>query len=140
MKISIGADHRGFSLKTNIIQHFDEHEWLDVGTYTDQRTDYPLFARKVCQDLLTGVADCGVLLCGTGNGIAMAANRHKGIYAAIAWTADIARLAKEHDNANVLVLPASCIDPGDALIIVEAWLQAEFYGGRYQQRLEMLDE
>jgi len=140
MKISIGADHRGYSLKKVIIEHFRHYEWLDVGTDSDQRTDFPIFAKRVCENIRQGTADCGVLLCGTGNGIAIAANRYKGIYAAVAWNDEIARLAKEHDNANVLVLPAAYLEPREAFAILDTWLQARFQGGRYQKRLAMIDE
>jgi ribose 5-phosphate isomerase B len=140
MKISIGADHRGFALKTNIIEHFDEHEWLDVGTYSDQRTDYPLFARRVCQDIVSQVADCGILICATGVGMAIAANRFKNIYAALCWNVDIARLAKQHDGTNVLVLPSDFISAEQAFAMIDVWLTAEFKEGVYQRRLEIIDE
>jgi ribose 5-phosphate isomerase B len=140
MKISIGADHRGFALKTNIIEHGEEHEWLDVGTYSEQRTDYPIFSRRVCEDILSGNAECGIVLCGSGVGASIAANRFRGIYAALCWSVAIARLAKEDDNANVLVLPADFVTPDLALSIIDVWLKAEFKGGIYQRRLEMIDE
>lgn len=140
MKISIGADHRGFALKTNIIEHGEEYEWLDVGTYSEQRTDYPIFSRRVCEDILSGNAECGIILCGSGVGASVAANRFRGIYAALCWNVDIARLAKEDDNANVLVLPADFVTSDLALSIIDVWLKAEFKGGIYQRRLEMIDE
>jgi ribose 5-phosphate isomerase B len=140
MKISIGADHRGFALKTNIIEHFEEHEWLDVGTYSDQRTDHPIFAKRVCQDILSGEAEAGILICASGVGISIAANRFKNIYAALCWNAEVARLAKEDDNANVLVLPAFFVSPDLAFSTIDVWLKAEFKGGIYQRRLEMIDE
>ena len=140
MKISIGADHRGFALKTRIVDHFDEHEWLDVGCYAPQRTDYPLFAKRVCQDVLDGTADRGVLLCGSGVGMSVAANRHPKIYAALCWNAEIARMAREDDGTNVLVLPADFVDVETAFNMLDIWLTAEFKGGLYQRRLEMIDE
>jgi ribose 5-phosphate isomerase B len=140
MKISIGADHRGFALKTNIVEHGEEHEWLDVGTYSEQRTDYPIFARRVCEDILSDNAGCGIILCGSGVGASIAANRFKGIYAALCWNVDIARLAKEDDNANVLVLPSDFVNAELALSIIDVWLNSEFKGGMYQRRLEMIDE
>ncbi|MFA6263907.1 MAG: ribose 5-phosphate isomerase B [Candidatus Babeliales bacterium] len=140
MKISIGADHRGYALKTNIIEHGEEHEWLDVGTYSEQRTDYPIFARRVCEDILSDNAMCGIVLCGSGVGASIAANRFKGIYAALCWNVDIARSAKEDDNANVLVLPADFVNAELAISIIDVWLKSEFKGGMYQRRLEMIDE
>lgn len=140
MKISIGADHRGFQLKANIIDHFDQYEWLDVGTYSQDRTDYPIYAKRVCSDITKGDADRGILLCGSGVGICIAANRCKGIYAALCWNSKIAAMAVEDDGANVLVLPADFISQDQAFSIIETWLKAEFKGGVYQRRLEMMDE
>jgi len=139
MKISIGADHRGYALKQNIIQHFTQLQWEDVGTHSAERTDYPLFAQQVCKNILTRRTEAGILLCGSGNGVAIAANRFKGIYAALCWTPILAQRAKEHDGANVLVLPADYISMQDAYACVQAWLSASFLGGRYQNRLDMLD-
>lgn len=140
MKISIGADHRGFQLKTKIIDHFEGHEWLDVGTYSDQRTDYPIYAKRVCQDIKQGVAERGILLCGSGVGICIAANRCKGVYAALCWNPEVACMAVEDDGANVLVIPADFVSAEQAFAIVQAWLTAEFKGGVYQRRLDMIDE
>jgi len=140
MKISIGADHRGLSLKTNIMEHLDEHEWLDVGTYTEQRTHYPIFAKRVCQDIIDGVAQCGILICASGIGMSVAANRCKGIYAALCWNVEVARLAKEDDGTNVLVLPSDFVSAETALSIIDVWLHAEFKEGVYRRRLEMIDE
>jgi ribose 5-phosphate isomerase B len=140
MKITIGADHRGFLLKSNIIEHLDEHEWLDVGCYSEQRTDYPLFSKRVCEDIINGVADCGILICGSGIGMSIAANRYHGIYAALVWNTELARMAKEDDGANVLVLPAGFVSNELALEMIDIWLKADFKEGIYQRRLEMIDE
>jgi ribose 5-phosphate isomerase B len=140
MKISIGADHRGFQLKTSIIEHLDEHEWLDVGCYSEQRTDYPIFAKRVCEDIINAVADCGILICASGVGMAMAANRYKGIYAALSWNTETARSAKEDDGANVLVLPSDFVSAEAAFTMIDIWLKAEFKEGVYQRRLELIDE
>lgn len=140
MKITIGADHRGFQLKTKIIEYFDHYEWLDVGTYSEQRTDYPIYAKRVCQDIKQEGAQRGILLCGSGIGACIAANRNKGIYAALCWNPEVARMAVEDDGANVLVLPADFVSPEQAFAIVQAWLKAEFKGGIYQRRLDMIDE
>lgn len=140
MNVSIGADHRGFKLKSFIINYFKEHHWLDVGTDSEERTDYPLFAQKVCHDVLERSADCGIVICGSGIGVSIAANRFKGIYAALCWDPEVARHAREYDGANVLALPANFVTPEVAVDIVNAWSGAEFKGGIYKKRLEMIEE
>ncbi len=139
MKISIGADHRGFALKQELIKHFYTITWSDVGTFDTMRTHYPLFARRVCESVLAKECDFGIVICGSGVGASIAANRHKGIYAALCWNEDVARLAKEHDNANVLVLPADFVSVQEAFAVCNAWLAASFKGGVYQERLSMID-
>ena len=140
MKISIGADHRGFELKQHLISYFAAYEWVDQGADSTQRSDYPIFAQRVCIDILNARAELGVLICGSGIGIAMAANRYKKIYAALCWSRDVAVLAREDDGANVLVLPADFITPEQAVDIFQAWQQATFKEGVYQKRLEMIDQ
>lgn len=140
MKISIGADHRGYELKRAIIEHFRQYQFLDVGTFSLERTDYPLFAKKVCADILAGNASLGILICGSGIGMSIAANRYKKIYAALCWAPEVAHYAKKHDGANVLVLPADFVDTELALNIISSWLETGFEGGRYERRLCMLDE
>lgn len=140
MKITIGADHRGFPLKGEIIASFRQIEWLDVGTNSAERTDYPLYAKRVCKDVLDGKAQAGIVICGSGVGVSMAANRFKGIYAALCWNRAVAQVAKEHDKANVLIIPADFVGTSEAVAIVNAWLDATFKGGRYQDRLTMIDE
>jgi len=140
MKISIGADHRGFSLKESIKKQFSEIEWLDVGTHDEARTDYPLYAQRVTDAVLSGLCDRGILICGSGIGIAMAANRVKKIYAALCWNPAVARVARAHDGCNVLVLPADFITHDVGAAIITAWLETPFEGGRYQERLNMIDK
>lgn len=137
--ISIGADHRGYDLKIKIIEHFKDIKWIDVGTNSKERTDYPIFAQKVCKSILEKEADFGVLLCGSGIGVGIAANRFKGIYAGVCWNAEIAKLAKADDNINVLVLPADFIGTEQAFLLVKIWLETEFKDGHYQKRLDMID-
>jgi ribose 5-phosphate isomerase B len=141
--IAIGVDHRGFELKKYLVQQsrigaFDV-VWYDVGTSEARRTDYPLYVEPVCSLIKDKIVDFGVLACGTGIGMTIAANRFKGIYAGLVWNETIARLAKEDDNVNVLVLPADFIDQAQGLIIIEAWLSAKFKGGRYAQRIALID-
>ena len=142
MKIIIGSDHRGYTLKKLIKQNFKEKEieLLDAGTDNgNDNVDYPIFTKRVCEAVLSGEADRGILICGSGIGVSIAANRFPKIYAALCWTPEIARLAREHDLANVLALAADFTSPEDALKIAESWLKAEFLGGKYQRRLEMLE-
>ena len=146
MKIVIGADHRGFHLKLNLVEQVrkttkgEAIEWLDVGAFTAERTDYPLYAEPACVEILQGKADKGILICGTGVGMSIAANRFPGIYAGLVWNVSSAHLSKEHDGVNMLVLPSDFVSIHDAISMVHAWLDAEFKGGRYQERLAMIEE
>lgn len=139
MKIAIGTDHRGFAHKEFIKKQCVEHQWTDVGAYDDQRSDYPLYAQRVVELILSGAVDCGVLLCSTGIGMAIAANRHTSIYAAVVWNENVARQAKAEDNMNVLVLPADCVSFDQSVAIIQEWLATSFKGGRYAERLAMID-
>lgn len=142
--IAIGTDHRGFALKEFIKQQTTcgtyTITWDDCGAFDDERSDYPVFAHLVCQRILTDRTSLGVLLCGSGIGMAIAANRFPGIYAGLVWSAQVARLAREDDNCNVISLAADFCDEKLAKKILESWLQAEFKGGRYAERIAMLDD
>ena len=140
MKIAIGADHRGFLHKEFIKQHMSSIEWVDVGTHNQDRTDYPIFSDKVVHLMVTHAVDCGILICASGGGMAIAANRHKNIYAVVAWNSEIAKQCKQEDNANILVLPADFVSCDDAVVMIEQWLAQEFKGGRYAQRIAMIDK
>ncbi len=142
MKIAIGADHHGFAGKEFIKENLSikDIEWLDVGTFDEERTDYPIFAQKVCKTMQEGQADRGILLCATGIGMSIAANRFKKIYAGLAWNEEIARLSREDDNANVLVLPSDYVSNELMVAMVHAWLAASFNEGRYEQRIAMIDQ
>ena len=139
MKIIIGSDHRGFQLKQALIAHFTDVDWVDVGTDNQKRVDYPTFAQSVCEAILRKHADRGILICGSGVGMAIAANRYKKIYAALCWEPEVARIAREDDGINVLALPSDFIDEIEAIAIVKAWCEAEFKGDEYKERLEMVD-
>ena len=142
MKIAIGADHRGFKQKTIILSALAQEAdvaCIDVGTETSERTDYPIYAQAVVRLMLNGEAQLGILLCGSGAGIAIAANRYTGIYAGVAWLAEVAAVIKEHDNVNVLVIPSDYVSDEQVMPIVKAWLQARFKEGRYAERLCMID-
>jgi len=142
-KIVIGTDHHGFNIKQYLmnLKNIGKHEilWIDVGANSDERVDYPLYAQRAVKVLQKQAADVGILLCGTGVGMSMAANRFKGMFAALSWNQEIARRSKEEDGANILVLPADYLDNTQAVLIIQAWLDAEFLGGHYQKRLEQLD-
>ena len=142
--IAIGADHRGYRYKASLMNRFaiagHTINWIDVGTYNETRTDYPEYAKVVCEKIKEGEAQYGILFCGTGIGMAIVANRYKGIYAGVAWNEQVARLSKEDDNVNVLVIPADFVTEDEIHDMVRAWLTASFLEGRYQKRLSMIDE
>jgi len=147
MIIAIGADHRGFAQKQFIIQSLHDLkiagtviELLDVGSFNEQRSDYPEYAIAVCKALGQGKAQLGILLCGTGVGMTIVANRFAGIYAGLAWTDEIAHLNREHDNVNVLVLPSDYISHEQAVKMIMVWLDAQFLGDRYKERIVMIDK
>lgn len=145
MHIVIGADHHGFHLKEAIIECLVEtptHQsinWVDVGCFSDVVCEYPEQAKLAVDMMREGQAELGILLCGTGIGMAIAANRFAGIYSGVAWDEEIARLSRQHDNVNILVLPADYLTIGQATAIINAWLGASFLGERHQKRLEQLD-
>jgi ribose 5-phosphate isomerase B len=139
MRIAIGTDHRGFMHKEYIKRALPTVNWLDVGCFSTDRCDYPPFAQEVVHALRTKTADLGVLLCGSGIGMSIAANRFSGIYAGLVWNTEVARMAREDDNVNILVLPSDLLGKEEAVTCITAWLEATFKGGRYQERLEMMD-
>ena len=146
MSIAIGADHRGFLYKRDLMQctyladSLLSFSWHDVGGWTDERSDYPEFAQAAVELIIQGAVSRAVLICGTGIGMAIAANRIPYIYAGVAWNEDVARRAREDDNVNVLVLPADYITSEMAHECFKAWLTATFRGERYAERLRQIDE
>jgi ribose 5-phosphate isomerase B len=140
MKVAIGSDHRGYLLKEQIKSTFspDNIEFSDLGTKSAESCDFPDHAFPVAQAVAGGRADRGILICSTGNGMAMSANKVKGIRAALALTPDMARLSRQHNNANILVLPADFVDLQMVPKIVKVWLETEFEGGRHQRRLDKI--
>jgi len=141
-KIALGADHAGFEEKEKIKATLNELgiEFEDMGTDGDASVDYPDFARKVAEAVGRGEYEQGILVCGSGTGMAISANKVKGVRAAVAWNEDIARLAREHNNANVLSLPARFTSDDEAAKIVKAWFAADFEGGRHERRVEKITE
>lgn len=144
INIAIGTDHRGFKLKEFLISQKIIGKfaitWHDVGTHNCERTDYPLFVPPVINLIDTGQVNSGILICGSGIGMSIAANRFKKIYAGLVWNATVARLAKEDDNVNVLILPSDFITCGESLDIISAWLSASFKGEIYAHRISMIDK
>jgi len=139
--IVIGSDHAGFDLKQKVITYLKSKKIKveDKGCYSSERADYPDFGHLVATSVLNKEAELGILMCGSGNGIAMSANKHNGIRAALCWDKEIASLARQHNNANILVLPARFISEQSAFDCIDAFLSAEFEGGRHQQRVEKID-
>lgn len=139
--IPIGADHAGFELKNRLVEALRAlgYEPEDVGTHSSESVDYPDYAHVVADRVSRGEVQRGVLLCGTGLGMAFAANRHHGVRAAVAWTPDIAKLAREHNDANVLVLPSRFLGEDESLEILKTWLDTPFAGGRHSRRIAKID-
>jgi len=140
MKIAIGNDHAGTEYK-NAIVHFLEkngHEVVNCGTNSNDSVDYPDFAHQVAKRINNVEADLGVLLCGTGNGVAITANKHPKVRAGLAWTKEIAAIIKQHNNANILVIPARFTSQPQAVAMVESFLNTDFEGGRHQRRIDKI--
>ncbi len=140
MKIALGADHAGYELKYKIGRHLRQKgvEVQDEGTYSGESVDYPDYARPVARDVSQGRADLGILVCGSGIGMAMTANKVAGIRAANVCSEYQAQLSREHNNANVLTLGARILKDDEALRIVDTWLATTFAGGRHERRLEKI--
>ena len=140
MKIGICSDHAGLEYKTRIISYLlsKGYEVYNFGTDSPESCDYPDFAHELATAIESGDVDCGVALCGTGNGMAMTLNHHKGIRAGLAWGTAIAALCKQHNNANVLVLPARFISYQMCTSCIRTWLSTSFEGGRHQRRIEKI--
>lgn len=140
MKIAIAADHAGFELKSILLPFLTQQgiSFEDLGTYSLDSMDYPDVAHPLADRVESGEAEFGILICGSANGVAMAANKHQGIRAAICWKTEIAALARQHNNANVLCLPARFISSDEAFEITNIFLQTSFEGGRHQRRVEKI--
>lgn len=138
--IAIGSDHGGFELKEHVKKHFDEFgiEYKDYGTYSEESVDYPDCAKPVCEAVQNKTADCGVLICGTGIGISIAANKHKGIRAALCSDVYSAKMTKMHNDANIICLGGRVVGRELAFMIIDEWLATEFEGGRHCQRLDKI--
>lgn len=140
MKIGICSDHAGLEYKTKLISYLlgKGFEVINFGTDSTDSCDYPDFAHPLATAVEKGECECGIALCGTGNGMAMTLNHHQGIRAGLAWNTAVAGLVKEHNDANVLVMPARFISYRMAVSIVRTWLSTEFAGGRHLRRIDKI--
>lgn len=142
MKIAVASDHGGFELARAVKKHLEERKLsvLDLGTDSTESVDYPAYGQACAEAVASGRADLGIVCCGTGIGISIAANKVKGIRCAVVTTPFMAEMAKRHNNANVLALGGRVLLESDALDLVDIWLDTEFEGGRHQRRVDMLDQ
>ena len=140
-RIPIGADHAGYPLKERLVTELKAlgYDPIDVGTHSTEATDYPDYAHSVAHQVEVGEAKRGVLLCGSGLGMSYAANRHQGVRAAVAWTPEVARLSRAHNDANVLVLPSRFVSEREGVDILKAWLDTPFEGGRHERRIQKIE-
>lgn len=137
-RIAIGADHAGYDYKQQLIEFLKEENVEDFGTFSSESVDYPDFAHQVASVIGKGDYDLGILVCGSANGVAITANKHQGIRAAICWTEELAELARLHNNANILCIPARFISASLAKVITQKFLNTEFEGGRHANRVNKI--
>ena len=140
MKIAIGNDHAGTEYKLTIVEYLKSKgfEVTNYGTNENHSVNYPDFVHPVANDIATGTADLGVLICGSGNGVAMTANKYNEVRAGLCWTKEIVELTRQHNNANILCLPARFISVHQAVTMVETFLTTNFEGGRHQNRVKKI--
>jgi len=142
MRVSIGSDHRGVRIKSKLLTTLQAcgHEVCDHGTHDEQSVDYPDFAASVCQDVASGKSERGILICGTGIGMAIAANKFRGVRAANCYDEVMAEICRRHNNVNVLCLPGDLIGDRPIDDLVKIWLTTEFEAGRHERRLEKIHQ
>ncbi len=140
MKLVIGGDHAGYEYKKQVIKHLAGRniEVIDKGPYSGVSVDYPDFVHPVCHSLVSGTVELGILICGSGNGVAITANKYESIRCGLCWTPELAALTRSHNNANILALPARFIDINTAIDIVNAFIDTPFEGGRHTRRVEKI--
>lgn len=138
LKLAIGADHAGFEYKEVLKEFLNEYEVTDFGTHSPDSVDYPDFAHPVASAVEKGEADFGILVCGSAQGVAITANKHQGIRAAVAWLTDIAQLSRQHNNANVICIPARFVSADLAKEMVTTFLATPFEGGRHANRVNKI--
>ena len=139
-KIAIGSDHAGYELKEKVKKHLISNniKVKDFGPFSEERADYPDYAHPVATAVENKNVDLGILICGSGNGINMTANKHQGIRSALCWREDIAEMARLHNNANIIALPARYIEEEEALKCVDIFLRTDFEGGRHAGRVDKI--
>lgn len=139
--LAIGSDHAGFALKQEVVHHLKTIgvTVTDMGTHNTDSVDYPDFAHAVANAVATNQVPLGILICGSGQGVNITANKHHGVRSALCWTAEIATLARQHNNANILALPGRFISLADAKAMIEAFLTTPYEGGRHQLRVEKIE-
>lgn len=140
MTIAIGNDHAGTQYKEEVVKLLESRgiQVINHGTNSEESVDYPDFVHPVANDVEKGRSDLGIIICGSGNGASMTANKHKGIRSALCWTAEIAKLAREHNDANILSIPSRFVSLNQAVDIVKVFLDTKFEGGRHQNRIEKI--
>lgn len=140
IKVAIASDHAGFALKKRIEKYMTElgYEMVDYGTYSEESCDYPDFAHPAADAVESNECEFGIGMCGSGNGMQITLNKHQGIRAALCWLPELGELAKQHNNANFLVLPARFVTEEESLRILDAYLAAKFEGGRHQRRVDKI--
>ncbi len=138
--IAVASDHAGFAKKQVILKYFKEKgiEYKDFGCYSEESVDYPLFAHLIGNAIDNGEYKIGITFCGSGQGISIAANKHQNVRSATCWSTEIAALAKQHNNANICAIPGRFVTDEEAIAIVDAFLNAEFEGGRHARRIEQI--
>jgi len=139
--IAIGCDHAGFSTKTKLIPYLEDigHSIKDFGTFSEDSVDYPDYAKPAAHSVANGEFELGIVLCGSGNGVNISANKVKGVRSALCWTPEIASLARQHNNANVCAIPARFVSVDVAKEIATAFLNAAFEGGRHENRVKKIE-
>lgn len=139
-KIIIASDHAGFRLKEKLVKwlNANRYEVKDIGCFSEESVDYPDYAHALAVAVETGEYDFGISICGSGNGINMAANKHQGIRSALCWNEEISRLARSHNDANVCALPGRFLSEPEAIIIIKTFLNTDFEGGRHKKRIDKI--
>lgn len=140
-KVGLACDHAGYELKKFVMQYLDKRgiPYKDYGTYSDMSCDYPDFGHALADGVASGEVSPGIGICGSGEGMSMTLNRHRGVRAGLAWNPEIASLIRQHNNANVLVMPGRFVDNGTAEKIMDVFLNTAFEGGRHQRRIDKID-
>ena len=141
MKIAIGNDHAGTEIKNIITTHLlrENHDVNDFGTMNNDSCDYPDYAHLVAESIASGTDEIGILICGSGNGVAMTANKHENVRCAIAWNTEIAELSREHNNANIIAIPTRFVDLKDTIEMINIFISTRFEGGRHTKRVDKIN-